>query len=91
MIPVAKGNGYGFTVGRLARRAEWLGGDMIAVGTYAEVPEVAQRFAGDVLVLEPWRPFLDTEVLDPARLMHTVGRARGPGASRQPATARRAS
>ncbi len=27
LVPVAKGNGYGFTVGRLARRAEWLGVD----------------------------------------------------------------
>jgi len=74
LVPVAKGNGYGFTVGRLARRAEWLGSDTIAVGTYGEVAEVAQRFSGDVLVLEPWRPFLHTEVLDPARLIHTVGR-----------------
>jgi len=72
LVPVAKGNGYGFTVGRLARRAEWLGVDTIAVGTYAEVPDVAQRFPGDILVLEPWRPFLDAP--HNPRVVHTVGR-----------------
>jgi hypothetical protein len=74
LVPVAKGNGYGFTVGRLARKTEWLGADTIAVGTYAEVPEVAQRFSGDILVLEPWRPFLPALSYDD-RIMHTVGRA----------------
>jgi alanine racemase len=74
LIPVAKGNGYGFTVGRLARKAEWLGADTIAVGTYAEVPDVSQRFSGDVVVLEPWRPFLPALTYDD-RIVHTVGRA----------------
>ncbi len=72
LIPVAKGNGYGFTVARLARRAEWLAADLIAVGTYREVAEVERRFSGDILVLEPWRPFLDAPV--GPRLIHTVGR-----------------
>jgi hypothetical protein len=74
LVPVAKGNGYGFTVGRLARRTAWLGADTIAVGTYAEVPEVAQRFSGDILVLEPWRPFLPALSYGD-RIVHTVGRA----------------
>jgi hypothetical protein len=73
LVPVAKGNGYGFTVGRLARRSEWLGVDLIAVGTYAEVAEVRQRFSGDILVLEPWRPFLPNLTYDD-RVVHTVGR-----------------
>jgi len=73
LVPVAKGNGYGFTVARLARRAEWLGVDTLAVGTYDEVAVVAPRFTGDILVLEPWRPFLDAPH-DP-RVVHTVGRA----------------
>lgn len=42
LVPVAKGNGYGFTVAGLARRAEWLGADTIAVGTYAEVADVEE-------------------------------------------------
>ena len=61
LVPVVKGNGYGFTAGRLARRAQWLaeqgyGTDTLAVGTYDELPHVAQRFDGDLLVLTPWRP-----------------------------------
>ncbi len=74
IVPVAKGNGYGFTVGRLARKAEWLGVDTISVGTYAEVGEVSRRFNGDILVLEPWRPFLPTLTYGD-RVIHTVGRA----------------
>lgn len=72
LVPVAKGNGYGFGNGRLARRAQWLGVDTVAVGTYAEVDDVAQRFDGDVLVLSPWRP--GDPVPDDARIIHTVGR-----------------
>lgn len=80
LVPVAKGNGYGFTLGRLARRAQWLndqglGADTIAVGTYEELPEVATRFSGSLLVLTPWRPFVTDP--DPAltdRVIHTVSR-----------------
>jgi alanine racemase len=75
LVPVAKGNGYGLTLGRLARKTQWLGLDTLAVGTYEELPEVATRFDGDLLVLTPWRPFVDG--LDPAlahRVIHTVGR-----------------
>jgi len=76
IVPVAKGNGYGFGVGRLARKAAWLGVDTLAVGTYDELPEVATRFDGRLLVLSPWRPFVAT--LDPAiasRVVHTISRA----------------
>ncbi len=78
LVPVAKGNGYGFGLARLARRAAWLGVDTLAVGTYEEVAEVESRFPGDVLVLTPWRPF-SPEVTrgDRAltrRLIHTVSR-----------------
>ncbi len=72
LVPVAKGNGYGFTVARLARRAEWLGADTIAVGRYREVAEVEKRFSGSILVLEPWRPFYDAPT--DKRIIHTVGR-----------------
>ncbi len=80
IVPVAKGNGYGFGLGRLARKAQWLrdrGHDVttLAVGTYDEIPEVATRWDGDILVLSPWRPFVDP--LDPAlgkRVIHTVSR-----------------
>ncbi|MAS55876.1 MAG: alanine racemase [Nocardioides sp.] len=75
LVPVVKGNGYGLTLGRLARRSEWLGVDTIAVGTYPELSEVAQRFSGSLVVLTPWRPFVDE--LDPSlapRVIHTLGR-----------------
>lgn len=78
LVPVAKGNGYGFGVGRLARRAAWLGVDTLAVGTYDEVAGVSSRFGGKVLVLSPWRDFERvTSYDDPAltrRLIHTVSR-----------------
>ena len=58
-MPVAKGNGYGFGVGRLAAQVarQWLGVDTLAVGTYDELPRSPARFDGDLLVLTPWRPF----------------------------------
>ncbi|WP_110240446.1 alanine racemase [Nocardioides gilvus] len=91
LVPVAKGNGYGFGLGRLARRTQWLTergaatgqtwGDVLAVGTYDEISEVADRYDGSILVLTPWRPFgAAVEVdaaLDPAlsrRVIHTVSR-----------------
>lgn len=80
LVPVAKGNGYGFGNHRLARRAEWLGVDTLAVGTYTELADVATRCPCDLLVLTPWRAFLTPD--DPAaaalafsdRVIHTVGR-----------------
>ena len=73
IVPVAKGNGYGFGNRRLAEVAQQLGADTVAVGTYAEVADVEEAFAGDVLVLTPWRPFETRATYDP-RLIHTVGR-----------------
>ena len=58
LVPVAKGNGYGFGLRLLAQRATRLGVDTIAVGIAQEVAEVrAGGFAGDLVVLNPWRPF----------------------------------
>ena len=77
LVPVAKGNGYGFTLGRLARKAGWLGVDTLAVGTYDELPEVTSRYDGSVLVLTPWRPFgaaLDVDCAVASRVIHTVSR-----------------
>jgi alanine racemase len=76
IVPVAKGNGYGFTLGRLARKARWLrerGHDVttLAAGTYDEVPELAGRWDGDILVLTPWRPWIPPQSPE---LIHTVSR-----------------
>src|SRR3954454_15556471 len=86
LVPVAKGNGYGFPLGRLARKSQWLrdqglGVDTIAVGMYDELPHVASRFDGDLLVLTPWRPFGSALEVDPGlagRVVHTVTRFRLP-------------
>jgi alanine racemase len=82
LVPVAKGNGYGFTLGRLARKAQWLrdqglGLDTLAVGTYEELPQVASRYDGSLLVLTPWRPFgaaLEVDAAIARRVVHTVSR-----------------
>jgi alanine racemase len=73
LVPVTKGNGYGFGNARLAAEAHNLGADTLAVGTYAEVAGVRDAFPGSVLVLSPWRPFETRVTYDP-RLVHTVGR-----------------
>ena len=75
LVPVAKGNGYGLGLGRLARRSEWLEADTLAVGTYDELPEVAQRFSGSLLVLTPWRPWIAPLAPElQRRVIHTVSR-----------------
>ena len=75
LVPVAKGNGYGFGIAGLARRADWLGSDVVAVGTYAELPQVAGRYHGDMVVLTPWRPYEpDLEPALAKRVIHTVSR-----------------
>jgi alanine racemase len=70
VVPVTKGNGYGFGTPVLAAEAAALGVDTLAVGTYDEV-EAAAAFPGDLLVLSPWRP--GTEPGGP-RVIHTVSR-----------------
>ncbi len=90
LVPVAKGNGYGFGIPRLARKAGWLGVDTLAVGTYDEVAVAAPRFDGSILVLTPWRPGEADVPTDTAkRVVHTVSRladlqalADGPGTPR---------
>lgn len=77
LTPVIKGNGYGLGLHRLARKAQWLGVDTVAVGTYLELSEVAPRNECDLLVLTPWRPFgpaleVDDQIAD--RVVHTVSR-----------------
>ncbi|MGZ8758816.1 MAG: alanine racemase, partial [Aeromicrobium sp.] len=57
LVPVIKGNGYGFGRDLLARESEALVLGMIAVGTYGEVAGALESFSGDVMVLTPWRPF----------------------------------
>lgn len=73
LIPVVKGNGYGFGRERLYAEASRLGADTIGVGTQFEVSEALERFAGDIQVLTPWRSFLPS--VDSSRVIHTISRA----------------
>lgn len=72
IVPVTKGNGYGFGIGLLCDEAATLGIDTLAVGTYAEL-DAAAGFPGTRLVLSPWRPFLPAPTDDP-HVVHTVSR-----------------
>lgn len=56
VVPVVKGNGYGLGQLTLAREALRLGADTVAVGTVAEVAEVASLGTYDIVVLEPFDP-----------------------------------
>jgi alanine racemase len=77
IVPVVKGNGYGFGIERLAALSSWLGVDTVAVGTYHEVATAAAEFCvapdRSVMVLSPWRPFEARAVYEP-QVIHTVGR-----------------
>lgn len=75
LVPVAKGNGYGFGLGLLAAEAARLGADVLAVGLASEVDQV--RDAGwdaDIVVLSPWRHVdaTATALLDDPRVITTV-------------------
>jgi hypothetical protein len=58
LVPVIKGNGYGFGRDLLLGEAAALGADTVAVGTVFEAREVLTRddhgFTGSVVVLTPW-------------------------------------
>src|ERR1700722_7524748 len=52
LVPVAKGNGYGFTVPLLARTAAGLGVERIAVGSAQDATAVLPVFPGEILILD---------------------------------------
>lgn len=74
IVPVIKGNGYGFGRDLLCGEAQRLGVPMIAVGTYAELPEALAHFGHDVLVLEPYRAAIHGRLPDVRhhRVVHTI-------------------
>jgi alanine racemase len=83
LVPVAKGNGYGFTVPLLARTAADLGVGQIAVGTTADAAVALRLFPGDVIVLETpaetdqLPPDLDRRVLYTAASVRDAARLAG--------------
>jgi alanine racemase len=54
LVPVIKGNGYGFGRDRLATEASRLGCNRIAIGTVWELGQSLEIFSGEILVLEPF-------------------------------------
>ncbi|HYN75702.1 MAG TPA: alanine racemase [Candidatus Limnocylindria bacterium] len=73
LVPVIKGNGYGFGNALLAAEAQALGMPVIAVGTVNDLEAVRPRFDGDFLVLTPWHPATEPTVPDPdARVIRTL-------------------
>ena len=74
VVPVIKGNGYGFGRDLLCAEAARLGVPMIAVGTYVELPEALAAYGQDVLVMEPFRAAVHSGLADLAnrRVVHTV-------------------
>lgn len=54
LVPVIKGNGYGFTREVLAKEASNLGLNRIAIGTVWELSEALAKFPGEIVVLEPF-------------------------------------
>jgi alanine racemase len=76
IVPVAKGNGYGFGLPRLAEEARRLGSDTIAVGLPSEVAAVRDAFPGDIVIMMPWRAGDDLarRLLADHRVITTVSR-----------------
>ncbi|GAA3629725.1 alanine racemase [Microlunatus ginsengisoli] len=86
LVPVAKGNGYGFSLPRLAAEAQALSAaspgaeavrsGAIAVGTPAEVAQVRDAFDGDIVILQPYDGAdpLATSLAGDRRVISTVSR-----------------
>jgi hypothetical protein len=53
LVPVIKGNGYGFGLEFLASESTRLGLKTVAVGLASEVEKVRSAFAGEIIVLSP--------------------------------------
>lgn len=56
VVPVIKGNGYGFGRRILANQTSALGLDRIAVGNVFELDQALTDFGGQIVVLEPFNP-----------------------------------
>ena len=76
LVPVVKGNGYGFGLRRLAEESTMLGVDTVAAGMAAEVASVRAAFAGDIVILNPWDPSSEvaTDLLADHSVITTVSR-----------------
>lgn len=66
LVPVIKGNGYGFGIPTLAREAKTFEAETIACYSAEEAAVIRSQFSGDVLLLSP------SEHLDEGWIIHTV-------------------
>ncbi|WP_420176481.1 alanine racemase [Luteococcus sp. OSA5] len=89
LVPVAKGNGYGYGLERLAQETSLLAQhrqtvDTLAVGTQPEIAKVrAGGWEGDVVVLTPWSRHDGEQVLHDERVISTIARLDDLDAARQ--------
>ncbi len=81
IVPVCKGNGYGFGHERLAEEAIRFGSDVLAVGTTYEAARTKDFFGGDLLVLTPYRRDEEPVPL-PDRVIRSVSSVEGVGLMR---------
>lgn len=81
IVPVCKGNGYGFGHERLADEVTRFGSDVLAVGTTYEAARVKDFFGGDLLVLTPFRKDEEPVPL-PDRAIRSVSSVEGVGLMR---------
>lgn len=78
LVPVIKGNGYGFGRDQLMAESIRLTSPHVAVGVYPEAVEASSSFTGDVLVMTPWRPYFTGPAVGAAlrdpQVIHTISR-----------------
>jgi hypothetical protein len=76
LVPVVKGNGYGFGLRRLAEESAILGVDSLAVGLPGEVEQVRDAFGKTVVILNPWDASnpLAVELAEDPQVLTTVSR-----------------
>ncbi len=71
LVPVIKGNGYGFGLELLAAESTRLGVETVAVGLASEVAKVRTTFAGEIVILSP--DHVSSGLTD-AKIIQTISR-----------------
>lgn len=69
LVPVIKGNGYGFGLELLAAESTRLGVETVAVGLASEVAKVRTAFVGEIVILSPDQVI--SELKDP-KIIQTI-------------------